>query len=156
MITLRPYTPNDWPVLVQYQYPGMSEAEAQKLISEFNTGTFDGRNCQMLAVESSGVLVGYVSLFEQEPGVASEGVEIYPPYRRQGFASSAIRHLLAQSQGYHTITAQIRKDNTASLSLHKELGFRIDGEFINRRGIPVYLLSLTLPQEIATSLRSSQ
>lgn len=164
MVTLRLYTPDDWPVLVQYQYPGMPEAEAKKLIAEFNTGTYNGRRFQMLAIESDGILVGYVSLLELENGVGSEGVEIYSPYRRQGLAFSAISQLLEQAQGYHTITAQIRKDNIASLALHKKLGFWIDSEFVNRRGHPVYTLSLALSQEISpqafpsvtTSLRSSQ
>lgn len=145
MVTLRQYTPDDWPVLVQHQYPGMPESEAKKLISEWNSGTYDGRPFQMLAAEHNGVLVGYVSLFEQEPGVASEGVEIYPPYRRRGFAFGAVSQLLASAHEYHTITAQIRKDNTASLGLHAKLGFRIVDEFVNRRGHPVYSLCLALP-----------
>lgn len=156
MITLRPYTPDDWAVLVHHQYPAMSEADAKKLISDFNTGTYDGRRFQMLAIASGGVLVGYVSLLEQEKGVASEGVEVYPPYRRRGYAFAAICQLLTQTQAYHTVTAQIRKDNTASLALHEKLGFRITGEFINRRGNPVYSLSLTLYREIAAPLHSSQ
>ena len=155
MVTLRPYTQSDWPTLVQYQYPGMSEEDATALILEFNAGTSQGRRLQMLAVENKGILVGYVSLFEQGNGIASEGVEIYPPYRCQGFAFEALQQLFAQTS-YRTITAQIRKNNTASLALHSKLGFQIVDEFVNRRGHPVYALSLSLHQEITTSLRSWQ
>lgn len=150
MLILRPFHPDNWPVLAQYQYPEMSEAEIKALISEFNSGSYNGRRFQMLAAENDGILVGSVSLFEQEPGIASEGVEIYPPYRRQGYAYAALKLLWEQSQGYHTITAQIRKDNTASLALHRKLGFEIVNEFVNRRGHPVYSLSLTLRQGFAT------
>ena len=155
MVILRPFLYNDWPVLKQHQYPGMSEEEIKKLISDFNSCIYQSRQVQVLAVESNGALVGYVSLYEQENDAASEGVEIFPPYRRQGFAFEALQQLFAQTF-YRTITAQIRKDNTASLALHSKLGFQIVDEFVNRRGHPVYLLSLSPHQEIATSLRSSQ
>ena len=147
MVTLRPFTPDDWLALSHHQYPGMSEPEIKALISEFNSGSYNGRRFQMLAVEHDGTLVGYVSLLEQETGIASEGVEIYPPYRRRGFAFAALRRLLAQTHGYHTVTAQIRKDNAASLALHGKLGFRIVGEFVNKRRHSVYSLSRPLPYE---------
>ena len=143
MILLRPFTSDDWPVLVQYQCPGISEPEAKKLISDFNSGFYNGCKIEMLAVEADGTLVGYVSLFDQGDGSASEGVEVYPPYRRKGFAYAALRQLFAQT-AYRTVTAQIRKDNLSSLSLHSKLGFRIVDEFVNRRGHPVYSLSLSL------------
>ena len=155
MVRLRSFTQNDWAVLVEYQYPAMSEEDAKSLISEFNSGTSQGRRVQMLAVEHEGILVGYVSLYEQGNGTASEGVEIYPPYRRQGFAFAALQQLFAQTT-YHTITAQIRKNNAASLALHSKLGFQPVDEFVNRRGHPVYSLFLALHQEIATGLRPSQ
>ena len=143
MLILRPYSQDDWPVLKLHQYPDMSEKEIIRLISDFNTGVYNGHKMQMLAAENQGTLVGYVSLFEQENGIASEGVEIYPPYRRRGFAFDALQQLFAQTT-YHTITAQIRRDNAASLALHSKLGFRIVDEFFNRRGHPVYSLSLSL------------
>jgi len=154
MLTLRPYTQADWPVLIRYQHPTITETEAKQLICNYNLGYYDNKKFQMLAIEYDGTLIGFTSLLEQAPGIASEGVEIYLPYRRQGFAYSALRQLLEQATAYHTITAQIRKDNTASLALHKKLGFHITEEFINQRGHEVY--SLTLYREIATSLRSSQ
>ena len=155
MLILRPYTQDDWPILALHQYPGMSENELKNLIADFNAGVYNGCKMQMLAVEVDGTLVGYVSLFEQGDGSASEGVEIYPPYRRRGLAYAALQQLFAQTT-YHTITAQIRKDNNASLALHRKLGFQIVAEFVNKRGHPVYSLSLSFEQEIATGLRPSQ
>ena len=155
MVILRPFLYSDWPVLKQHQYPGLSEKEIKNLISDFNSGIYQGRRLQMSVVESDGTLVGYVSLYDQGNGTASEGVEIYPAYRRQGFAFAALQQLYAQTT-YHTITAQIRKDNTASLALHSKLGFQIVDEFVNKRGHPVYSLSLSLHQKIAMGLRPSQ
>ena len=151
MLKLRPYAQDDWPVLVQYQYPSMSESEVKALISEFNSGICQSTRTQMLAVETDNIIVGFVSLYEQGDGIASEGVEIYPPYRRRGYAYAALRQLLEQSQSYHTITAQIRKDNAASLALHRKLGFQITDAFVNKRGHPVYSLSISLPCRTASS-----
>ena len=144
MLILRPFVQADWPVLVHYQYPSMTEAQATQLIADYNSGFYNGRKILMLGIESNNTLVGYVSLLDLGDGTASEGVEVYPPYRRQGLAYAALRQLLEQPTGYHAITAQIRKDNIASLALHKKLMFQITGEFVNRRGHDVYSLSLTL------------
>ena len=143
MLILRPYTQADWPVLIQYQYPTITEGEAKQMISDFNLGFYNNKRFQMLAIEHGGVLVGYISLLEQAPGIASEGIEIYPPYRRQGFAYAALQQI-SEHTDYHTITAQIKTDNIPSLSLHKKLGFQIKEEFTNRRGHKVYSLSLVL------------
>ena len=143
MLLLRPFTQDDWPILKQHQYPGMSEEEIKQLIADFNNGVYSGHRIQILAVEADGTLVGYVSLLDQGDNTASEGVEIFPTYHRQGFAFAALQQLFAQTT-YHTITAQIQKDNDASLALHRKLGFRIIDEFVNRRGHPVYFLSLSL------------
>ena len=156
MLILRPFAQADWPVLVHYQYPTMTEIEAKQLITEYNSGFYNGRRMQMLAVEADSILVGYVSLLDLGDGTASEGVEIYPPYRRQGFAYVALQQLLNQAIAYRTVTAQIRKDNAASLALHRKLMFQITGEFVNRRGHEVYSLSLALPQEIGAPVGSSQ
>ena len=156
MLILRPYTLIDWPVLSQYQYPGISESEAKSIITQWNTRQYDGRYFETFAIEVGKSIVGYISLLEQEAGTASIGVEVYPPYRRQGFAYSALKLLFEQTTEFHTITSQVRTDNTASLALHDKLGFHITERFTNRLGHDVFTLSLSLPQEIATSLRSSQ
>ena len=156
MLTLRPYALTDWPVLSQYQYPGISESEARSIIAQWNTRQYDGRYFETLAIEVEGKIAGYVSLFEQNAGTASIGVEVYPPYRRQGFAYTALRMLLAHADGFHTILSQVRTDNIPSLALHQKLGFQIKGKFMNRRGREVYTLTLSLSQEIATRTASSQ
>ena len=45
----------------------------------------------------------------------------------------------AKKSGYKIATAQIRKDNIASIQLHKKLGFALDREMINKRGNEVYM-----------------
>ena len=132
---LRPFVPDDWPVLSLHLYPAMPE-----------TGLYDGKRFEQLAIEVSGLVVGYVSLLEQTEGIVSEGIEIIPDQRRKGAASQALRLLLpyARDLGYHTMIAQVRQDNVASLALHKKLGFQISEQFVNKRGNPVYTVSLDI------------
>ena len=45
----------------------------------------------------------------------------------------------AKKSGYKIATAQIRKDNVASIRLHEKLGFILDCELLNKRGNEVYI-----------------
>lgn len=116
------------------------------LIAQWDTKQYAGQYFEQLAMISDEQIVGYVSLFGQSDHIASEGVEVYAPYRRKGFAYEALVMLIhhAKNLGYRTMIAQIRQDNHASLALHEKLGFVITGQFTNKRGNPVYTLSLSL------------
>lgn len=142
MIHLRPFHTDNWEVIAKYQYPGIVQAEAQKLIDEWNVPTYEGKSHKYLAIADDRQIVGYVSFIETEKGTASFGVEVYTPFRRQGYAYAALLQLLtmANACNYHTATAQIRKDNTESLALFHKLGFTIVSEAISKRGKPVYNL----------------
>ena len=142
MISLRSFRPCDWQVITQYQYTNLSQANAVNLIGEFNAPTYQGKFHKLLAIANDTQVVGYVSMIETVEGTVSIGVEVYAPFRRQGFAYAAISQLLtiANACGYHTVSAQVRKDNTPSLALCKKLGFAVVDEAISRRGNPVYNL----------------
>lgn len=142
MISLCPFCHSDWPVIVKHQYTNIAQADAVKLIAEFNAPTYEGKFHKFLAVADDRQIVGYVSFIEAEEGTASFGVEIYAPFRRQGYAYAAISQLLtiANACGYNTATGQVRKNNTASLALCRKLGFTIICEGISKRGKPVYNL----------------
>ena len=142
MIVLRPFSPGDWPVLSQYQYPGISQGDAINLIAEFNAPTYQGKFQKFYAVENETQIVGYVSIIAQSEGIVSVGAEIYPPFRKQGYAYNAVMQLFAisKSMGYHTAAGQVRQDNTASLALCNKLDFAVVNESISQRGRPVYNL----------------
>ena len=120
----------------------MNKADAVKLIAEFNAPTYQGKVHKLLAITDNDQVVGYVSFIETANETVSIGVEVYAPFRRQGYAYAAISQLLtmANACNYHTATAQIRKDNTESLALFHKLGFAIVSEAISKRGKPVYSL----------------
>lgn len=143
---LRQFLPDDWSVIQQHQYPNLSETEIREMISQWNTCQHDSRYFEMLAIENDCNIVGFVSLFEQDDSSVSEGIEIYGPYRRQGFACMAVTELIQRAKhlGFTTVTAQVRQDNTASLALHEKLGFQIIDSVTNNRGYLVYALSKKL------------
>jgi len=146
MISLRSFRPCDWQVITKYQYTDISQADAVKLIAEFNAPTYQGNDHKLLAITDNDQIVGYVSFIETASGTVSIGVEVYAPFRRQGYAYAAITQLLtmANARGYNTATGQVRKDNTASLALCRKLGFTIVSEGISKRGKPVYNLSKSI------------
>ena len=143
---LRQFVVDDWQVISQHQHPGLTEEQAKMLIAQWDTKQYGGQYFEQLAIVSGEQIVGYVSILGQSDSIVSEGVEVYTPYRCRGFAHQALTALTqhAKDLGYHTMTAQIRQDNIASLALHKKLGFVITNHFINKRGNPVYTLSLSL------------
>ena len=145
-MTLRPFVYEDWQIIARYQYPNTSEEDIKKMIAAWNEKQFDGRYFEQLAVDADGQIVGYVSLFAQLDGTVSEGVEIYQPYRRKGFAFAALKLLIqkAKDLGFATMVVQIRQENEASLKLHEKLDFHITNQFINKLGKPVYSLSLAV------------
>lgn len=142
MIFLRSFRPGDWQVITKYQYTDIGQTDALKLIAEFNAPTYQGKVHKLLAITDNNQVVGYVSFIETENETVSIGVEVYAPFRRQGYAYTAISQLLtmANAYGYSTATGQVRKDNTASLALCRKLGFTIVNEGISKRGKPVYNL----------------
>lgn len=143
---LRPFTSIDCPVILKYQYPDSSVEEIKEMILQWNTRQYDGRYFEMLAIENDGDIVGYVSVVAQNDNTVSEGVEIYAPYRRQGFAYLAVAMILEhiKIRGYSLVTAQVRRDNAASVALHHKLGFRVVDSFRNPKGNWVYTFSKEL------------
>ena len=95
----------------------------------------------MFAIVEGDNIVGTVSLHQHNNYIISAGPEIFTEYRRKGYAFEAIEQAYeyAKKRGYKIATAQIRKDNIASLKLHKKLGFVLDCEMINKRGNEVYI-----------------
>ena len=146
MISLRSFRHSDWQVITKYQYPDMEQADTVKLIDDFNSTTYQGKFHKLLAVAKDAQVVGYVSMIETAAYTVSIGVEVYAPFRRQGFAYAAISQLLtmANAYGYHTAAAQVRKDNAPSLALCKKLGFSVVNEAISKHGKPVYNLIMSI------------
>jgi len=62
----------------------------------------------------------------KQPQAVEIGYTIFPEYRRQGYATEAVRALLgwAEGKGIHHFIASIGPQNAPSLAIARRLGFR--------------------------------
>ena len=106
------------------------------MISEAISGKHDGSYFRLFAVMDDQCCVGFVSLYGQGDGQISCGPEIKPQYRRRGIAVQAVTQAMeyAKRNGFIKAVAQVRKDNCASVALHKKLRFLLCKEYKNRKG----------------------
>ena len=142
MTTLRRFVPADAQTIRQHQYPDMTVDEIERMIADWNSGVFEGRRFEMLAVTEYGRITGCASLAERSQSVASLGIEIFSEEQGKGIASNAMPHLLeaAKQAGYRAVLDQVRTDNTASIRLHEAFGFKTDGyAYRNKRDREVVL-----------------
>ena len=141
MVAISNFTAEDVPVLRQFRYPDLQPREILAMIQNWAAKQYQGRYFEMFAVTDDGKVVGSVSLWEQSADAVSCGVEIFEPFRRRGYAYRGLSLVLeyAKEKGYELATSQVRKDNAASVALHRKLGFCLKQEFCNSKGNIVYL-----------------
>lgn len=142
--TLEPLAEDDLEMLAYYQR--RTVRELSPMLAESVAREHQGRYYEVFVIRNAGCPVGLCSLYAHDDGTVSDGVEIYLPFRRCGFAVKALALLadMAREKGYQVLRAQVRVDNTASLSLHKHAGFRVTRTYINRKGNEVCDMQLQL------------
>ena len=130
-------TEADLSVIAHYQHTVLEAL--LPMLAAARARLHEGRDYEPFAVRYDGCLVGVVSLFEQPDGTVCDGVDAFPPYRRQGHAFRALNLLteVARARGFTVQTAQIRTDNAASIALHRKLGFTSGEPWTNRKGSEV-------------------
>jgi ribosomal-protein-alanine N-acetyltransferase len=82
--------------------------------------------------EATGAVVGYAGFHDapDERGMVEFGYEIDAEHRRRGYATAALRVLIAyaQAHGAQVIRASIAPDNAGSLAIARRFGFAHVGE----------------------------
>ena len=146
MIFIRPVHCYNNSIFQDSSYAAMPPEAMGKMLAESLAKIHDGKYFELFAVMDDNLCVGFVSLYETAPVVISCGPEIKPQYRQQGYGYLAVRTALerANLMGYTKAIAQIRQDNTASIALHKKLGFTQCRSFLNRNGHSVFEFQKTL------------
>lgn len=144
VFSITPLTDADLPILAYYQR--REAAELSPMLAESALREHDGRYYEVFTIRNDGCVVGFCSLYAHEDGTVSDGIEIFPTFRRCGFAAKALESLgsVVGEKGYQVLRAQVRRDNAASLALHQRTGFRITREYVNRKGNEVYDMQLQL------------
>ncbi|MBE5947715.1 MAG: GNAT family N-acetyltransferase [Lachnospiraceae bacterium] len=139
---LRNFTEKDLPTLQSYRYKNHSYTELQLMLSDWSKKEIDNRYFEMFAIVHNEEIVGMISLYEHSEHIISCGPEIFEEYRGQGFGFQAMKLALdiAKNKGYEVASAQIKKDNVASIALHKKLGFESDFyPYTNKKGNEVFV-----------------
>ena len=118
----------------------MSTSDIDRMIDDWNKFLYHDIYFEMFAVLSDNEIVGSVSLYAHGNGMIGAGPIILEKHRRNGYGIKAVETALeyAKQKGYTKAVAQIRVNNTASIALHKKLGFSIINRRINRKGNEVY------------------
>jgi len=142
MIELRIFTEKDCEFILNNFYPDMTPNDVYKMINDWNSLLYKNSYFEMFAVLSDNEIIGYVSLYEQGVNIIGAGIKILEKHRQNGYGYTAVMSALnyATQKGYTKAVAQISKYNTASLSLHRKLGFTVVNEEINRKGNEVFNL----------------
>ncbi|MGW1429185.1 GNAT family N-acetyltransferase [Streptomyces sp. NPDC002431] len=142
-IRLRGIEPDDWTALMRFAEEEAGTGDLPRLprsaeqhrarAKELSVAALDA-DCFQLAVESveTGEMVGAVGSFQTDPraGWFEYGVVIGSGHRRSGYAAEAVRLLLRHmfdERRFHRCQARILAYNTASLALHRRLGFVEEG-----------------------------
>lgn len=133
-ILLHPLTADDLSIIAYYQ--SCTEDSLMPMLAASQAKIHEKRYYEQFAIRMDGCMVGMVSLFAQEDGTVCDGVDIFPPFRRCGFAREGLLQLMeiAKARGFSVQTAQVRTNNTASIGLHRGLGFVPGEPWINRKG----------------------
>jgi phosphinothricin acetyltransferase len=137
-LTIRAMTAADWPAVEAIYVEGIA---TQNSTFEQGAPTWEQWDrahmgeCRFVA-ERAGQVVGWVALTRASPrhvyrGVAEFSVYVAQAARRSGVGRALMAHLIAESErlGIWTLHASIFLENTGSLALCDQMGFRRVGHF---------------------------
>nr|VDG62679.1 acetyltransferase, GNAT family, putative [Streptococcus thermophilus] len=116
--------------------PWTLEVTRDKLTERLLKTDLDGEAAALaLVIEHEGIAIGDVALWltDQEHRQGEIGWVLNPAHRGQGFASEAVRAVLAlgfDRYHLHRITAQMDARNSASAALANRVGFRLEAHHV--------------------------
>lgn len=138
MITIRPYTPADWPDVERIYAEGIATKMATFETAPKSQSSWQQQSVQGSAIvaqiESDTALAGWAVLWPISDrcayaGVAEVSVYIAESARGKGAGKALLNNLITVSEqlGLWTLQAGIFEENMASIRLHEKCGFRIVG-----------------------------
>ena len=129
--------PGDWPAMRAIYEAGIATGNATFETSAPDWGDWDRTHLadhRLVATDGDGHVVGWAALTPVSDrcayrGVAEDSVYVHSDHHGQGVGTVLLERLIAASEqaGYWTIQTGIFPENTASLTLHERVGFRIVG-----------------------------
>ena len=142
MIMLNPVSEKNCMDFSDTSYFEMTTEERMSMIRESMENDHGGAFFEILAVCDEDRIVGFMSLFAHSDHIISISPEIKKSCRKRGYGFLSEREALryAGNLGYTMAVASVRKDNPASMALHKKLGFEVGSDCLSRSGKPVFIL----------------
>jgi L-amino acid N-acyltransferase YncA len=136
-MTIQPMHAQHWPAVRAIYQAGIDsghatfETRAPESFEQWLLGHIPGLCVVALA---DATLLGWAACSRTSSrcvyaGVIEESVYVDPAYGRRGVGRSLLAALIAQSEdrGYWTLQAGIFPENTASVALHRAMGFEVIG-----------------------------
>ncbi len=136
-VSIRPLLASDWPAVEAIYREGIEGGHATFESEPPTWVDFDrGRrkDARLVAIDARGAVIGWaaasaVSARTVYRGVVEHSVYVAAEAQGRGVGRALLRALLdtLESSGCWTVQASIFAENTASLALHEQEGFRIVG-----------------------------
>ena len=136
-VGVRRMEPDDWPTVRAIYEDGIATGNATFEPSAPAWDQWDRTHLpdhRLVATDAEGRVVGWAALAPVTDrcvyrGVAEDSVYVHRDHHGRGVGTALLERLVAASEqaGYWTIQTGIFPDNTASLTLHQRVGFRIVG-----------------------------
>ena len=136
-VHVRPMERDDWPAVQAIYEAGIATGNATFETSAPDWDQWDHTHVpghRLVATDGDGDVVGWAALSPVSDrcayrGVAEDSVYVHPRHHGHGVGTVLLERLVAASEpaGYWTIQTGVFPENTASLTLHQRVGFRIVG-----------------------------
>jgi phosphinothricin acetyltransferase len=135
-LVIQPIVEGHWPAVRQIYSEGIATRNATFAAESPDWAEWNARHlpvCRLAAVRNSEVVgwaaLGAVSSRYVYRGVAEVSVYVAERARGKGIGTALLRALIDESErsGIWTLQAGIFPENTASIRLHEEAGFRVVG-----------------------------
>ena len=136
MLSVRQLLPEDWPAIESIWAEGIDTRNATFETEVPSWASFDAtrHNDHRLVAVVDGEIAGWAALapVSRRPcylGVAENSVYVASSHRNQGVGRALMEALVAHADtgGIWTIQTSVFPENTASLTLHERVGFRVVG-----------------------------
>jgi len=132
-VEITPLLPTDWPDVRQIYWEGIQTGHATFEENPPDWATWDASHLKVcrLVARANGAVVGWAALSPVSSrcvyaGVAEVSIYVGEKARGQGVGRRLLQSLIdaSEQEGFWTLQSGIFPENTASVALHKKLGFR--------------------------------
>lgn len=135
----------------QSHIKGLAEIEKQCFSKPWTESGFEGElandTAHFLVAEHNGTEIGYIGFHTVLDEAYIANIAVLPEYRKNGVAGSLLGSAVDYCRvgGFAFISLEVRRSNTAAISLYKKFGFEFVGERKNFYTEPIenaYIMTL--------------